>query len=103
MQPETESEHEPIVESTVAQEVRSTGEDEDDGDEIVSKEVVTDAMVTGVHMFICDTLGFFFNAPSNVILEYCQETQNVGGATRAGSIRASRPVAVESHSGISAR
>ena len=44
---------------------------------VQEEETLANTTITGVHIFIFDILALFSNSQTNLIVEYCQETQNV--------------------------
>lgn len=41
------------------------------------ENILTNETITSIHTFVFDILAFFSNVQPNLIVEYCQETQNV--------------------------
>ncbi|CAF4986101.1 unnamed protein product [Rotaria sp. Silwood1] len=65
------------VEPTIAEEIHEEIiEKENQDEDILLKENLTNETITNVHTFLFDILAFFSNFQSSLIVEYCQETQN---------------------------
>ncbi|CAF3134078.1 unnamed protein product [Rotaria sp. Silwood2] len=67
------------VEPAIAEEIHEERiEKENQDEDILLKENLTNETITNVHTFLFDILVFFSNFQSSLIVEYCQETQNIG-------------------------
>ncbi|CAF4443293.1 unnamed protein product [Rotaria sp. Silwood2] len=65
------------VEPAIAEEIHEERiEKENQDEDILLKENLTNETITNVHTFLFDILVFFSNFQSSLIVEYCQETQN---------------------------
>ncbi|CAF3741963.1 unnamed protein product [Rotaria sp. Silwood1] len=65
------------VEPTIAEEIHEERiEKENQDEDILLKENLTNETIANVHTFLFDILAFFSNFQSSLIVEYCQETQN---------------------------
>ncbi|CAF2661184.1 unnamed protein product [Rotaria sp. Silwood2] len=65
------------VEPDIAEEIHEERiEKENQDEDILLKENLTNETITNVHTFLFDILVFFSNFQSSLIVEYCQETQN---------------------------
>ena len=66
-------ERQKTIESAITAETHEEKNDQERHDE----NILTNETITSIHTFVFDILAFFSNVQPSLIVEYCQETQNV--------------------------